>query len=50
MSEIRELSGAKVAVSEPVVGNPERVLTVSGPLDAVAKVSHHLKTCGDLRV
>ncbi|KAH7104020.1 hypothetical protein BKA62DRAFT_695361 [Auriculariales sp. MPI-PUGE-AT-0066] len=37
VSEIRDQSGARVAVSDAVVGNPERVLTVSGPLDAVSK-------------
>lgn len=27
--------------SEIIPGNPERILTVSGPLDAVSKVSTH---------
>jgi len=37
IAQIRERSGAKVNVSENVAGNPERVLTVSGALDAVAR-------------
>lgn len=39
VNEIREKSGARVMVSESVAGNPERILNVSGPLDAVSKVS-----------
>ena len=39
VNEIREKSGAKVMVSESIPGNPERILNVSGPLDAVSKVS-----------
>ena len=35
----QEKSGARVTVSESIPGNPERILNVSGPLDAVAKVS-----------
>jgi heterogeneous nuclear rnp K-like protein 2 len=38
VNEIREKSGAKVMVSESLPGNPERILNVSGPLDAVSKV------------
>lgn len=38
VNEIREKSGAKVMVSESIPGNPERILNVSGPLDAVSKV------------
>src|SRR5690554_1816990 len=38
VSEIREQSGAKVTISEMIPGATERVLTVSGPLDTVAKV------------
>ena len=38
IAQIRERSGAKVNVSENVAGNPERVLTVSGALDTVARV------------
>ena len=39
VNEIRDKSGAKVMVSEAIPGNPERILNVSGPLDAVSKVS-----------
>jgi heterogeneous nuclear rnp K-like protein 2 len=39
VNEIRERSGARVMVSESIPGNPERILNVSGPLDAVSKVS-----------
>jgi poly(rC)-binding protein 2/3/4 len=35
---MQEKSGARVTVSESIPGNPERILNVSGPLDAVAKV------------
>jgi heterogeneous nuclear rnp K-like protein 2 len=38
VNEIREKSGARVVVSESIPGNPERILNVSGPLDAVSKV------------
>ncbi|KAF9182666.1 hypothetical protein BGZ51_004520 [Haplosporangium sp. Z 767] len=37
VSEIREQSGAKVTISEMIPGAHERILTVSGPLDTVAK-------------
>ncbi|OCH85696.1 eukaryotic type KH-domain (KH-domain type I) [Obba rivulosa] len=37
VNEIREQSGARVVVSESIPGNPERILNVSGPLDAVSK-------------
>ncbi|KZV69051.1 eukaryotic type KH-domain (KH-domain type I) [Peniophora sp. CONT] len=37
VNEIREKSGARVMVSESIPGNPERILNVSGPLDAVSK-------------
>ncbi|CAG8542894.1 5374_t:CDS:2 [Diversispora eburnea] len=37
VSEIRDRSGAKVTISEMVQGAYERILTVSGPLDTVAK-------------
>jgi heterogeneous nuclear rnp K-like protein len=40
VNEIREKSGARVMVSESIPGNPERILNVSGPLDAVSKVRH----------
>jgi heterogeneous nuclear rnp K-like protein 2 len=39
VNEIRDKSGARVMVSESIPGNPERILNVSGPLDAVSKVS-----------
>lgn len=39
VNEIREKSGARVMVSESIPGNPERILNVSGPLDAVSKVT-----------
>lgn len=38
VNEIREKSGARIMVSESIPGNPERILNVSGPLDAVSKV------------
>jgi heterogeneous nuclear rnp K-like protein 2 len=38
VSEIRDRSGAKVTISEMVQGAYERILTVTGPLDTVAKV------------
>ena len=34
----QEKSSARVTVSEMIAGNPERILNVSGALDAVAKV------------
>ncbi|KAF9271783.1 hypothetical protein BGZ88_005598 [Linnemannia elongata] len=37
VKDIRELSGARVNISEMIPGAVERVLTVVGPLDAVAK-------------
>ncbi|KAJ1563337.1 hypothetical protein HK405_002429 [Cladochytrium tenue] len=37
VADIREQSGARVTVSENVPGAMERVLTISGPIDAVAK-------------
>ncbi|WVW78528.1 hypothetical protein I302_100483 [Kwoniella bestiolae CBS 10118] len=37
VNEIREKSSARVTVSESIPGNPERILNVSGALDAVAK-------------
>lgn len=42
VNEIREKSGARVVVSESIPGNPERILNVSGPLDAVSKVRAHI--------
>ncbi|BGP38459.1 PAB1 binding protein [Rhodotorula kratochvilovae] len=35
--EIREKSGAKITITEAVPGNPERIMAVGGPLDAVSK-------------
>ncbi|KDN40006.1 hypothetical protein K437DRAFT_270085 [Tilletiaria anomala UBC 951] len=37
INEIREKSGAKLAISQSIPGNPERIMSVSGPLDAVSK-------------
>lgn len=37
INEIRELSGARLNISESIPANPERILTVSGALDAVSK-------------
>ncbi|KAK4688122.1 heterogeneous nuclear rnp K-like protein, partial [Tremellales sp. Uapishka_1] len=37
VNEIREKSSARVTVSESIPGNPERILNVSGALDAVSK-------------
>lgn len=37
INEIRELSGARLNISESVPLNPERILTISGALDAVSK-------------
>ena len=37
--DLQEKSNARVTVSESIPGNPERILNVSGQLDAVAKVS-----------
>lgn len=39
VNEIRDKSGARVMVSESIPGNPERILNVSGALDAVSKVN-----------
>ena len=44
VNEIREKSGARVMVSESIPGNPERILNVSGPLDAVSKVGVYSRT------
>lgn len=38
MLTLQEKSNARVTVSESIPGNPERILNVSGPLDAVSKV------------
>ena len=45
VNEIREKSGARVMVSESIPGNPERILNVSGPLDAVSKVIYSSTFC-----
>ncbi|KAE8214700.1 hypothetical protein CF327_g1925 [Tilletia walkeri] len=37
INEIRDKSGARLNISESVASNPERILTVSGQLDAVSK-------------
>ncbi|GAA5991361.1 hypothetical protein JCM11641_007563 [Rhodosporidiobolus odoratus] len=37
VNEIRDKSGAKVTITEAVSGNPERIMGVAGPLDAVSK-------------
>ncbi|WFD01274.1 PAB1 binding protein [Malassezia yamatoensis] len=37
IKQIRELSNARMNISESIPSNPERILTVSGPLDAVSK-------------
>lgn len=50
VSQIRRMSGAKCTVSDYSRGAFERILTVSGPQDAVAKVSlrpRHSLSCGD---
>lgn len=44
VSDIRELSSARVTISEIVPGAYERILTVSGPVNAVAKVSKYVNT------
>jgi hypothetical protein len=35
---LQEKSSARVNISESIPGNPERILSVQGPLDAVSKV------------
>lgn len=35
----QERANARVNVSESIPGNPERILSVSGPLETVSKVS-----------
>jgi heterogeneous nuclear rnp K-like protein 2 len=47
VNEIREKSNARVTVSESLPGNPERILNVTGPLDAVSKVSAHTRIFDD---
>lgn len=50
VNEIRDKSGARVMVSESIPGNPERILNVSGALDAVSKVilSCHMRVSARL--
>jgi len=43
VSQIRHLSGAKCTVSDYSRGAVERILTVSGPQDAAAKVSYFIR-------
>ena len=43
VSQIRRLSGAKCTVSDYSRGAVERILTVSGPQDATAKVSYSIQ-------
>ena len=45
VSQIRRLSGAKCTVSDYSRGAVERILTVSGPQDAVAKVGYMHPCC-----
>jgi poly(rC)-binding protein 2/3/4 len=45
VSQIRRLSGAKCTVSDYSRGAVERILTVSGPQDATAKVSILSEKC-----
>lgn len=47
VTQIRRLSGAKCTVSDYSKGAVERILTVSGAQDAVAKVSTRRHTCID---
>ncbi|GAA6009227.1 hypothetical protein JCM11491_004236 [Sporobolomyces phaffii] len=37
INEIRDKSGAKATITESVPGNPERIMVIAGPLDAVSK-------------
>ena len=37
INEIREISNARLSITESIPSNPERILAVSGPLDAVSK-------------
>lgn len=45
VNEIRDKSGARIMVSESIPGNPERILNVSGALDAVSKVRSRAPVC-----
>ena len=42
VAAVREATGVRAGVSKVVPGSNERILTVGGPLDAVAKVSRYL--------
>ncbi|KAM0788449.1 hypothetical protein ACM66B_001583 [Microbotryomycetes sp. NB124-2] len=37
VNEIRDKSGSKITITESLQGNPERIMTIGGPLDAVSK-------------
>jgi heterogeneous nuclear rnp K-like protein 2 len=41
VTQVRRMSGAKCTISDYTRGAVERILTVNGPADAVAKVSFH---------
>lgn len=43
MAELRDTTGVKAGVSKVVQGVHDRVLTVSGSLEGVAKVNYHLE-------
>ena len=45
VTQIRRLSGAKCTVSDYARGAVERILTVSGAVDAVSKVREDCKVC-----
>lgn len=44
VNEIREKSGSKINITESIAGSPERVMVISGQLDAVSKVSSNILT------
>ncbi|KIY47037.1 hypothetical protein FISHEDRAFT_66211 [Fistulina hepatica ATCC 64428] len=44
VAELRESTGVKAGVSKVIAGVHERVLTVTGPVDAVAKAYQHIIT------
>ncbi|SCZ98846.1 BZ3500_MvSof-1268-A1-R1_Chr3-1g05659 [Microbotryum saponariae] len=37
VNEIRDKSGSKITITETIPGNPERIMVIAGPLDAVSK-------------
>jgi heterogeneous nuclear rnp K-like protein len=45
VTKIRQISGAKCTISEYTRGAVERILTVNGPADAVAKVCYSPNLC-----